>query len=261
MKKVLMCPPDYFAIEYEINPWMHKDNPVNKEKAQKEWQAVYDAYIQSGIKVELMKPTKGLPDMVFTANGGLVHGNTFICSKHNHPERAGEEKHFQKWFADHGYTVHTLKHHQSGEGDALFFRDTLYLAYGFRSSRASHDEIKNILGVKTVSLKLINPFFYDFDTAFCPVGDKAILYYPEAFDRESRLFLRSIPDAFPIDGSEAKGFLSNSVLVGDTLFVEYLDHQLETLLKGIGVKAREFEMGEFKKSGGGIKCITLYLNH
>ena len=21
--KILMCPPDYFAIEYEINPWMN----------------------------------------------------------------------------------------------------------------------------------------------------------------------------------------------------------------------------------------------
>jgi len=25
--RILMCPPDFYGIEYEINPWMHKDAP------------------------------------------------------------------------------------------------------------------------------------------------------------------------------------------------------------------------------------------
>ena len=28
MSRLLVCPPDYFGIEYEINPWMRRSNAV-----------------------------------------------------------------------------------------------------------------------------------------------------------------------------------------------------------------------------------------
>jgi N-dimethylarginine dimethylaminohydrolase len=33
MKKVLLCPPTYFDVEYEINPWMHKEVRPDKKKS------------------------------------------------------------------------------------------------------------------------------------------------------------------------------------------------------------------------------------
>ena len=27
--RILMCPPDYYGIEYEINPWMHVERGRN----------------------------------------------------------------------------------------------------------------------------------------------------------------------------------------------------------------------------------------
>src|SRR3989344_2806381 len=261
MKKVLMCVSAHFSIEYSINTWMDVNNQVDHETAMRQWEAVYDAYKTSGVTIELIDQKKGLPDMVFTANGGIVYGNTFIVSNHRYKERKGEELLFGKWFASRGYKIHHLRNHQSGEGDALFFQDVLYMGWGFRSDRESHQEVGKILGVETVSLKLINPYFYDFDTAFCPIGDKAILYYPEAFDDESKAILAELPHALPIDGSEANGFIGNSVYINRELFVEYLDAKLEEQLATIDVKPRVFDMSEFKKSGGGIKCITLYLDH
>ena len=29
MSRLLVCPPDYFDIEYEINPWMRRSNTVD----------------------------------------------------------------------------------------------------------------------------------------------------------------------------------------------------------------------------------------
>lgn len=29
--RILMCRPDYFGIEYEINPWMDRTHPANHE--------------------------------------------------------------------------------------------------------------------------------------------------------------------------------------------------------------------------------------
>lgn len=257
--RILMCRPDYFEIAYEINPWMDIDNQVDKSKATKQWQAVYDAYRVAGVTIDLIDQVKGLPDMTFTANGGIVYGKKFIVSNHQFTERRGEEAHFEKWFRDHGYTTYRLKTHQSGEGDALFFRDTLYMGYGFRSDRKSHAEVGKILGVKTVSLRLIDPYFYDFDTAFCPVGDEAILYYPEAFDAASCEILKKLPHTIPLATKEAESFDCNSVFVKDTLFMSYINPHLQRELDKLGVNAKVFDLSEFKKSGGGIKCITLFL--
>ena len=243
-----MCRPDYFDIEYEINPWMHLENQVDQEKAMIQWQTLYDAFVDNGVIVDLIRQVKGLPDMTFTANGGIAYQNKFIVSRHRYKERTHEEAYFEKWFQEQGFETYHIKHFQGGEGDALFYKGTLYMGYGFRSDRESHDEVRKILGVKTVSLCLINPYFYDFDTAFSPLGEKALLYYPDAFSEESRNLLENIPDAIPFSKLEAESFVGNSILVGDTLFVGYKDNIL-------------VEMGEFKKSGGGIKCLTLYLDH
>ena len=31
MSRLLVCPPDYFGIDYEINPWMRLSNQVDLE--------------------------------------------------------------------------------------------------------------------------------------------------------------------------------------------------------------------------------------
>ncbi len=257
--KILMCRPDYYDVEYEINPWMDMGDQPDRELALQQWQKIYDTYRKLGVEIKLIKQVKGLPDMVFVANGGIVYGNKFICSNHKYQERKGEEKQFQQWFASHEFTVHTLNWHQGGEGDALFYRDTLYMGYGFRSEIESHTAVGKILGVNTVSLQLIDPRFYDFDTAFCSIGNRAVLYYAHAFDEESRRILQHLPNAYPMNHNHAAGFVGNSVLIGDTLLVGYLDSELEKILRQIDIKPLLFNMSEFKKSGGGIKCLTLYL--
>jgi len=37
MTRLLVCPPDYFGIEYEINPWMRLSNRVDHERAVQQW--------------------------------------------------------------------------------------------------------------------------------------------------------------------------------------------------------------------------------
>src|SRR6266571_5665017 len=164
--KILMCPPTFYDIEYEINPWMDVANQPDPKKAYEEWNGVYQAYLKLGVEVLFIDQVKGLPDMVFPANGGIVRGNLFVSGNYRFKERKGEEEYFQKWFKDHGYEVKTLKHFQGGEGDALFYKDTLYAGYGFRSDIESHRELGEILQVPVVSFKLIEPYLYDFDTTF-----------------------------------------------------------------------------------------------
>lgn len=258
--KILMCKPTFFAIEYEINPWMDINNKVDQPKALTQWENLYQTYLSLGVQVELIDQQPGLPDMVFTANAGTVVGDTFISGNFRFKERKGEEQHFQAWFQRNGYKVKQLTHFQGGEGDALFYQNVLYMGYGFRSDPQSHLEIKDFLNIETVSLHLIDPFYYDFDTAFCPVGKKGVLYYPEAFDTESQKKFQQIENAIPMTRTHAQHFIGNSVLVGDTLLVSYTDSDLKLKAETLGVQLKVLDMSEFKKAGGGIKCLTLYLD-
>lgn len=254
-----MCPPTKFDVIYEINPWMDVTNKPDKKLAQKQWESLYNLYRKLGVEVELIEQGDNLPDMVFTANGGTVYNDTFVSGNFRFKERKGEEAYFQKWFRKKGYQVITLPYNQGGEGDALFYRGTLYMGYGFRSDKKAHEEMGKLLKVPTVSLKLINPYFYDFDTTFCAVGDRAVLIYPEAYDKNDREKAMSIPGAIPMTKQQADNFIANSVYIDGKLLVGYLDEDLKNKLKKIDVQPVLLNMSEYKKAGGGIKCLTLYL--
>ena len=85
---ILMCAPKFFDIEYEINPWMNTDNPVDPILAGKQWQQLYDTYTQKlGWDVHLIEPVEHLPDMVFTANGALLYKGRVALPHFRQPDR------------------------------------------------------------------------------------------------------------------------------------------------------------------------------
>src|SRR5947209_5817548 len=98
MRKLLLCPPDFYGIEYEINPWMDRTHNALPELARTQWSRLRDTLQALGCEIELIAPQPKLPDMVFTANAGLVAGKRFIRSNFRFPQRRGEEDHFEKWF-------------------------------------------------------------------------------------------------------------------------------------------------------------------
>jgi len=216
-------------------------------------------YERLGVGIELIDQPEGLPDMVFTANGGTVYNNTFVSGNFRFKERKGEEDHFQKWFRDHGFMIKQPRSFQGGEGDALFYLGTLYMGYGFRSTLDAHQEMTQLLDVPTVSIKLVDPYFYDFDTTFCPVGDRGVLYYPDAYDTEGKEIAASIPHAVAMTKEQAANFVANSVYIDGKMFVGFLDEDLKKKLAKWDVEPILLNMSEFKKAGGGIKCLTLYI--
>src|SRR4051812_28609373 len=129
--RILMCPPDHYGIEYEINPWMNRSLGAVRELAFRQWQGLRDNVVSLGVAVETMEPQPHLPDLVFTANAGLVFENRFLSSRFRHEVRARESQFFDAWFASHAYTVEHLPDgmYHEGAGDALFCGDSLFAGY------------------------------------------------------------------------------------------------------------------------------------
>ena len=90
MSRLLLCPPDYYGIEYEINPWMDRARKAAPAVARAQWEELRQTLLTLNCVVDLVEPQPGLPDMVFTANAGLIVGNEFIRANFRHPQRQGE---------------------------------------------------------------------------------------------------------------------------------------------------------------------------
>src|SRR5438552_4773182 len=114
--RILMCPPTYYGIEYEINPWMSRSRGSDTSRAAQQWNALHESLRGLGVTVELMTPQPGLPDLVFTANAGLVFRTRFFSSAFRHQVRARETPHFDAWFAAHQYKVEHLFFFQAEDG-------------------------------------------------------------------------------------------------------------------------------------------------
>lgn len=268
-RRYLMCRPEYFTVSYEINPWMHKADPTDTSKAVRQWQSLYDTYLELGHEIELIDPIPGLPDMVYTANGGFIIDGTALGVKFSVDERRGEERPFMDRFAQLGFEVVEPVAAQEGEGDILLAGDTILAGYGFRSSIESHREISEVFGREVVSLKLIDPRFYHLDTAISvldpvegPGGvEKAnIAYLEHAFDEPSqRILAERFPDAIRVADEDGAVFGLNSASDGLNVIISPRARGFEAQLRERGYNPVLVDLSELLLGGGGIKCCTLEL--
>jgi N-dimethylarginine dimethylaminohydrolase len=262
-----MCPPDYFTVDYVINPWMAgHESSLDIDLAKRQWQLLRDTIDEYAEIVEMEPQPPGLPDLVFTANAGTVYGNKAIASHFMPHERRPEEVHYKKWFRDNGFELLDLdeKIGFEGAGDCLFDRGGpwLWTGYGYRTEIEAHAEIQKYFDVQLVSIKLTDSRFYHIDTCFCPLTDGFLMYHPPAFDFDSRIAIESrIPPhkRIIVDTMDAGNFACNAVNVGDTVILNQASDPLKARLMLAGFKVQEVGMSEFLKAGGSAKCLTLKL--
>jgi len=263
MKPILMCDPEYFGIEYEINPWMHVAVSVEHERAVRQWNALYETYLRLGVEVVLSTPVKGLPDMVFTANAAVLWRGRAVLSSFKFPERQGEEAHWRSALEGLGFEVCELPRAVAfeGAGDALFVGDRLFCGFGFRTDREAHALVGRLLGVEVVTLELADPRFYHLDTCFCPLDERTVIYAPEALTDESvRRVRESVSVAIEVPIDVAAGFACNAIALGTCVVSSIASLRLEHPLRDAGFSVLGFEMSEFMKSGGGVRCLSLPLD-
>lgn len=266
--KILMCKPTYYNIDYEINPWMNKKIKAYHVKAMAQWDTLVTAIKNTGTDVVFIEPQKGWPDMVFTANAGLVKNNKIILSDFRYPERQGEKQFFAKWFIQAGYSVvplmpETNKYYFEGEGDALFSpvssKERLFVGFGFRSDKAFYRNIE-LLGIRNVTYcELVDPYFYHLDTCFCPLNNNKGIWWRHAFTLDSQQQMRDVLELIDVPEDEAKHFACNAVVIDNTVIIPSGCPETKRILSSWGYNAVECEMSEFIKAGGACKCLTLFI--
>ncbi len=185
-----------------------------------------------------------------------------------------------------------------GQGDLLTLADVYLFTFGVRSSPDAFAHIERLLRVKRpiVPLRLTGNKFYHGDTCIFSLRYKnALMYYPGAFDAVSLEKLRALNKIkFEVSEPLANHSVCNSVYIDDIVFlnidfVDYSSLSFERSARGLFLEKGEVryeEMmahepaygevlqflwglgfgiiptytSEYKKSGAGVRCLTLFLD-
>lgn len=257
VKRVLLCRPTYFNVEYIINPHM-RPHSVMHGKALKQWEALVDTLGSLGIKVDIIDQEPDVPDMVFATDQGIVQGGAVLLANFRYHQRRKERVYYREWFRRHGFRLRALSNIFSFEGgDTLLFGGMLFVGTGFRAGVASCEELARKLEVDVIPLRLVDPYFYHLDMCFLPVNKETAFYYPQAFSHSSQnLLKRLVPNLHRLSKPAADAYAANSFISGrDAVIAAGTPNTFRKDLKKLGFSIHEVDIDEFKKAGGGIHCL------
>jgi N-dimethylarginine dimethylaminohydrolase len=264
--KILMCNPNFYGVEYEINPWMKGNlNTVDIALAHTQWNHL-KFLIEQHSTVVVMDGIPSLPDMVFTANAGLTINNSVVVSQFKNKERQPESSMFTQWFKGQNYDIVPINNGVTfeGAGDCLIGKNVYWCGYGFRTSRGGAVHLQNIMrwwyDKTVILLELIDERFYHLDTCFCPLRDGSVLLYRPAISEDSYKLLERVYGSYNIievSLEDAMNFACNAVNINNTIIVSSMSNNLKQKLIERDFDIIETPMSEFMKSGGSCKCLTL----
>lgn len=273
----LLCAPDHFEVSYKINPWMqpgewHDHETTHAEEAAAQWKGLEGALLECGATLHVMKQTEGWPDMVFTANAGIVLDGKALVANFKFPERAGETPIYAAEFrqlAEAGIINDVVMLPeglaQEGAGDCLWdkTRGVFWGAVGPRSERAAYDVVEETFNKPVEVLTLATQEYYHLDVCLSPLPTGHVLCYKPAFAPASfeRLKAAIGDQLIEVEDADAQNFVINSVHVNDEYFISSpLTDGLKTRLESIGLRTVERPFSAYILAGGAACCLTLKLN-
>jgi N-dimethylarginine dimethylaminohydrolase len=286
-RRYLMCPPRHFGVLYEINPWMSREVSVDPDRALVQWEGLVATLEAAGADVVVMEPEADVPDLVFTANAGVVNGGQFVPSHFRHPERRPETPINADWFGKRGWRVDHLPAEldHEGAGDALPFtpeetidesvlgptpsrgggrgsgRTVLLSGYSFRSDAGAATELSTLLACPVRPIQLVDPRLYHVDLTFCPLDGRRAIVAPLGWDAYGRKVVEAlVPEPLVLTDDETLSFCANSVVVGSTIVMPAVPPRVGRQLEAWGFTVVGCDIGEFLKAGGGCRCLTLALD-
>ncbi|MGE0632597.1 MAG: dimethylarginine dimethylaminohydrolase family protein [Pseudobdellovibrionaceae bacterium] len=276
-KRVLMVSPEYFDIEYAINPFMlDKEgnlNKVDRPLADWQWNNLKKTFETLGLTVEVLTGIKGFPDMVFCANQcfPFLHPKTknptAVISHMRSSFRQGEVIYFENWLKENGYDVLRLEDkdlHFESNGDLVPHPGTnlFWGGYGQRTEKGVYEELHQRFGLEIATLELVHPQFYHLDTCFASLSQETVALVKESLSTESLRKIESlVRNVIFIPIEEASRTFAGNAFCPDSknIVVEKGAADFTKQAEILGFKVHEVETSEFRKSGGSVFCLKLAL--
>jgi len=276
---VAIVDPEFFDLSYSINP--HMGGEIDTAQARRQWDQLRAVHERTPADVHVLDPAtvwasvsngadvappEAHPDMVFVANHALptAGGEGVVLARMASAERESEPDYFRAWAQEQGYTVEPAPTAQfEGAGDAIWHpgRRLLWGGHGIRTERAAYDELADRLDATVVPLELTDERYFHLDLCLLPLSETAALVQPEAFAPSALERLDTVFETLieaPADES-LDSFAVNGGVIGDTVITGTGAPEATRRLERAGYEVVAVDTGEFRKAGGSVGCLTLWL--
>src|SRR5688572_22811337 len=273
--RVLMVDPQFFDIQYSINPFMRDEHgnlkKIDKAKAREQWNAVADAYRGLGLEVTVLPGRPNLPDMVFAANQSFPYWSldkgvpAVILARMESAFRKPEVPFFAEWYEGQHYQLREISDSNltfEGHGDVLIQgqRPLIWAASGPRTSPAVAAALRETTRYEVVSLTLRHLFFSHLATCFSILNDDTVAYFPGGFDEEDRAKIeRGFSKRIEVGLEECRASFAGNCHSPDgkhVLLQRGASEFCRALVKN-GFEPIELETSEYIKAGGSVFCMKM----
>ncbi|OGR67716.1 MAG: hypothetical protein A2X30_09330 [Elusimicrobia bacterium GWB2_63_16] len=264
--KFLMCTPEYYDIEYVINPWMDLKNKVDRKKAAAQWEGLIEVLQKHGASVEIIRGVPGLPDMTFAGDCGILVDGTFLASNFKHPERQPEREHYLSWLRKKNYKIKEIPAdvYFEGLGDVIISGKRVVFGHGPRSHKDAEGWIKKTFPQLQVvtELQIRDDRFFHLAMGAGLLDEDTIIYYPKAFSTADTEKIRSrFRHAIAADDYDVlENIVCNNIVIGRKVIFHDCSIELRRRLEKLNFEVLTCDVSEFKKSGASLRCLVLNLN-
>jgi len=281
MKRLLISPTTFevLAIQDKQNPYIDIHHTFDKKKVAAQHAALVKALQKgTGIVYTLPPNTKiPLPDIVFTANGGLslprLPRPLVLLPNMKWPQRQAELPFLREMYR--GLSIDTIpfptRQPFEGQAELKWFDGGRKAvgAYGFRSTRQAFRDLETLFRTlyadeapSMLVLPLQSADYYHLDVAMLEYGqgpNKCIVHrgaFSPASIKRLEAFLGA-ENVTVIDTTDS--FCLNAYVDGARLITHKItDPKAKRLLEQkTGLHIVEVDTSEFEKSGGSVRCMTL----
>ena len=263
-RRYAMVRPDHFRVDYQINPYMDLSEQPDAELALRQWEGLVARIEGLGGRVDALPQRVDSPDMVYAMNLGLalhLNGTRVAMSHMRYAERRLEADSAGRWFEEAGFATSYLGRAGVGPhfeaGDAFPFAGRLVVGYGPRTEEPALKHLAAEFGIRVMGVRITHPGMYHLDLCFCPLDERRALVCPAAFDEASaRALLDLVPEPIVLSEEEALTFCANAIVLGRIVLMPACPPRVRAELEAAGFEVELYDVSEFHKGGGSIRCLT-----
>lgn len=269
---VLLSPPTYYEVRDVKNPFMQRGHPVDRERAQRQWEGVCARFSEVGFEPLIIPAVEDLEDMVFTGDQvfvgrSLKEGKFVVPSTMRFYSRRREIPYVLEWFRQHGYQVLDLElnHDFLEGGDLLWHLDhsVVWAGYGIRSTKVGVDRFAanmKELGIEVLPLEITDRMFFHLETCLTPLSAGAVMVYAGAFSPAAMAKIRErCTRVYEVDREDAMKFVCNGVVANGNYINGFVSHCAAEALEREEIVPAAVETSEFEKSGASVGALTKVL--
>jgi N-dimethylarginine dimethylaminohydrolase len=260
LRRVILCPPRYMAIEEAINEVQkqYEDENIDRERAMAQYREFRDTLRAHGAQVIELEPSEDFPEQVFTRDIGFAVGDGLFISRMASEIRQGEEEALEKLLREKGIRYRKLDGGRIEGGDVIVDRGTVYVGVSERTSRDAIRMLSEELPEHEIVPVEFDGKYLHLDCVFNILSPETALIFPEALNPKTVEMLGEKYDLIEVSADEQFTMGTNVLSIGGRkLFSLPVNPEVNRAMRGHGYEVIEIDFTEIIKSGGSFRCCSM----